>query len=139
MSFGARLTAARKRKGLTQEQLGKGLGTDGKDAGKAVVYGWEKDQHMPRVDQLTLMCERLDESADHLLFGTPSRADFPPGLVELMNSVAALPAKQRELVLLQMKTSLQLGQETLGPNGSPGKGERSEQEPISSPVRRKST
>jgi transcriptional regulator with XRE-family HTH domain len=72
MSFGTRLRALREQKGLTQDGLGKGLGTAGADAGKAVVYGWEKDQHHPRVDQLMLICKRLGCSADYLLFGTES-------------------------------------------------------------------
>lgn len=72
MSFGTRLRTLREQKGLTQEGLGKGLGTAGADAGKAVVYGWEKDQHHPRVDQLMLICKRLGCSADYLLFGTES-------------------------------------------------------------------
>jgi transcriptional regulator with XRE-family HTH domain len=69
MSFGARLAAARKDAGLTQADLGLGLGTDGADASKSVVYGWEKDQHYPRVDQLMLICRKLRVSADFLLFG----------------------------------------------------------------------
>lgn len=76
MSFGERLAAARKDAGLTQQELGRGLGTDGADASKSVVYGWEKDQHHPRVDQLILICERLGVSADYLLFGT--HPDFTP-------------------------------------------------------------
>lgn len=69
MSFGARLAAARKDAGMTQTELGKGLGTDGSDASKSVVYGWEKDQHYPRVDQLMVICRKLGCSSDYLLFG----------------------------------------------------------------------
>ena len=75
MSFGVRLTKARKAMSMTQQELGKGLGTDGKDATKSVVYGWEKGQHFPRVDQLVLICERLKCGADHLLFGGQSLSD----------------------------------------------------------------
>jgi transcriptional regulator with XRE-family HTH domain len=81
MTFGMRLTAARKHAGLTQQELGRGLGTDGADASKSVVYGWEKDQHYPRVDQLVLICERLKCSADYLLFGRESQ--FTPEAREL--------------------------------------------------------
>lgn len=67
----------RKLRGMTQTELGKGLGTDGADVGKQVVYGWEKDQHYPRVDQLILICEKLSCSADHLLFGNGAMTISP--------------------------------------------------------------
>lgn len=73
-SFGRRLARVRQERGLTQAELGEGLGTDGKDAGKQVVYGWEKDQHYPRVDQLMLICAKLGISADFLLFGDEAAA-----------------------------------------------------------------
>lgn len=74
MEFGERLATLRKAKGLSQDALGKGLGTpdeDGKrtDAGKQVVLGWEKGRHFPKVDQFALICNRLGCSSDYLLFG----------------------------------------------------------------------
>lgn len=72
MTFGERLAKARVDKNLTQTELGEGLGTDGADASKSVVYGWEKDQHHPRADQLVLICKKLGCSADYLLFGAVS-------------------------------------------------------------------
>lgn len=99
MTFGARLTAARRLKKLTQEGLGKGLGTDGKDASKAVVYGWEKDQHFPRVDQLVLICKKLDASADNLLFGHPTIGALPADLAELVTSINALHGPARDFVI----------------------------------------
>lgn len=73
-SFGRRLAAARARAKLTQAQLGEGLGTKGEPTTKQTVYGWEKDQHYPRVDQLMLICEKLGISADFLLFGDEAAA-----------------------------------------------------------------
>lgn len=100
MSFGSRLTEARKRKGLTQEALGKGLGTDGKDASKAVVYGWEKDQHFPRVDQLAMICERLEASADQLLFGIQAPpSGLLPDVAELARAVNDLHETPRRFVI----------------------------------------
>jgi transcriptional regulator with XRE-family HTH domain len=75
-SFGKRLAARRAQKELRQEDLGKGLGTRGKDVGKSVVYGWEKDQHHPRVDQLLLLCQKLGCGADWLLFGQSGEWPF---------------------------------------------------------------
>lgn len=101
MTFGVRLRLAREQKGLTQEGLGKGLGTRGKDVGKSVVYGWEKDQHFPRADQLALICQALGVDADYLLFGkgglqTPS-AEWPFPKVPL-DRIAALPDDDRGYV-----------------------------------------
>lgn len=70
------MASLRKAKNMTQQELGKGLGTDGSDAGKQVVYGWEKDQHYPRVDQLMLICKKLGVSADFLLFGEASSTRY---------------------------------------------------------------
>lgn len=81
MTFGARLAKQRERLGLSQTDLGKGLGTDGEDASKSVVLGWEKDRHSPRADQLKMICERLQCSADFLLFGQAER--WPLDLVPM--------------------------------------------------------
>jgi transcriptional regulator with XRE-family HTH domain len=94
MTFGERLRDARKAKNLTLEQLGVGLGTDGKDATKAVVWGWEKGQHFPRVDQLALICARLKCNAHFLLFGEgQAGAESLPadamGLAERLDGIKA--------------------------------------------------
>jgi transcriptional regulator with XRE-family HTH domain len=99
MSFGKRLTEARKKKGLTQEQLGKGLATDGQDASKSVVYGWEKDQHFPKVDQLVLICNKLGCSADYLLFGGSVAPALAPEIAAVAMQINNLPDTQRELIL----------------------------------------
>ena len=81
MTFGNRLAELRKSRKMTQSDLGRGLGTDGVDVGKQVVYGWVKGLHFPRVDQLLMICARLGCSADYLLLGT-ERA-LSPQAVEL--------------------------------------------------------
>jgi transcriptional regulator with XRE-family HTH domain len=88
MTFGTRLAAARRDAGLTQQELGQGLGTDGANASKSVVYGWEKDQHAPRVDQLMMICERLSCSADYLLFG--KQANLTPEALRIAGWVDKL-------------------------------------------------
>lgn len=94
MSFGKRLAALRKRLGMTQAELGLELGTDGKHASKSVVYGWEKDQHYPRVDQLILICKKLHCSADHLLFGgAPPMASA--AFIEAQQALAKLSGSER--------------------------------------------
>lgn len=116
MSFGARLTQARKEKGLTQDGLGKGLGTDGKDAGKAVVYGWEKDQHYPRVDQLVLICKKLEVTADYLLFGKVEASSLAPDVLRTIQDLERLPKADRDnllSLLAQMVEAKQLQQQRL--------------------------
>lgn len=113
MSFGARLTEARKRKGLTQSQLGEGLGTDGADCSKAVVYGWEKDQHFPRVDQLALICARLGVSADFLLFGHIAQPGLLPEAVEIASTITQLPKLQREWVVPTVRSTIAAAKATI--------------------------
>lgn len=114
MTFGARLTQARKDKKLTQEQLGKRLGTEGKDAGKAVVSGWEKDQHHPRADQLAQICERLGCSADFLLFGKVDQSGLRPDVAGMAAEVNALPEIQRNAVMAVIRQSIALAVQSLG-------------------------
>lgn len=65
--FGRRLRAARAAAGLTQTQVGQGMGIDGEDLNKAAISNWETERNGPSVKQLRLLCERLNVSADHLL------------------------------------------------------------------------
>jgi DNA-binding XRE family transcriptional regulator len=67
-SFGERLRQARRAKGLTQAQLGEGMGRmDGRSIQKAAVCSWEAGNTFPNVPQLRLLCERLEVSADELI------------------------------------------------------------------------
>lgn len=93
MEFGDRLRLLREQAGLSQDELGKGLGARRKgaspvDAGKQVVLGWEKNRHFPKADQLAGICEKLGCSADYLLFGGqaplgPFRGIDPSKLTQL--------------------------------------------------------
>lgn len=99
MSFGKRLAEVRKGLGLTQEALGKGLATGGEDASKSVVYGWEKDQHYPRVDQLVLICEKLKCSADYLLFGKEATGALTPEVAQIATEIDSIAEPERGRVL----------------------------------------
>lgn len=66
-TFGARLAEARRNAGLTQAQLGEGLGPDGRDLQKATVSSWEVGASQPSASQIAKLCERLCVSADYLL------------------------------------------------------------------------
>lgn len=108
MSFGTRLTEVRKRKGLTQEALGKGLATHGEDASKSVVYGWEKDQHFPKVDQLVLICNKLGCSSDYLLFGREGSSSLSPEAAAIAADIDTLQGQRREQVLLMCRQAISL-------------------------------
>ena len=112
MTFGKRLAAVRKERGLTQQDLGRGLGTDGADAGKQVVYGWEKDQHFPKVDQLILICRKLKCSADYLLFGVQ---DGSPRLIHAKQAVQELTDEERLALFATIQGPPALGGEKLPP------------------------
>lgn len=110
MTFGSQLKKAREAKKLTQEQLGKGLGTDGKDLSKSVVYGWEKDQHFPRVDQLALICSRLGCSADFLLFGAESVTQLSPESAQLAQEIDTFKGEVRKHIIRLCKETIRFAQ-----------------------------
>lgn len=66
-TFGSRLSALRRQRGLTQQDLGKGLAPDGSDVSDAAVSAWETNRNQPSVRQLQLICQRLNASANELL------------------------------------------------------------------------
>jgi transcriptional regulator with XRE-family HTH domain len=101
MTFGERLAAARKSKGMSQAELGAGLAEHGADAGKQVVSGWENNRHPPNARQLALICKRLDKSADHLLFGYEG---LSPVAAEAARVIDALEPHDKERLLAIVRT-----------------------------------
>jgi transcriptional regulator with XRE-family HTH domain len=99
MTFGSRLREVRKAKNLSQEALGALLGGN-EPATKQTVYGWEKDKHFPRVDQLALLCEKLGCSADYLLLGSnPPAKPISSEAAEVAYLIDALdPTRKKALI-----------------------------------------
>ena len=64
MSIGSNLTAARKAKGFTQEQLAERLGVSFQ-----AVSAWERDAYLPEAGKLAALASALNISADLLLRG----------------------------------------------------------------------
>ncbi len=62
MSFGKRLLEARKRKGISQDELAKHLGTKGPAIGR-----YERDEMKPSIEAAAKMAELLDVSLDYLV------------------------------------------------------------------------
>lgn len=77
MTFGEKLTRARKQKGLSQEELAGKL-----DITRQTISKWELDQSTPELSYLKRLCEILEVSADELLWerfpemATPPTAEF---------------------------------------------------------------
>lgn len=66
-TLGARIAAARRAAGLTQDQLGQGMGPEGSDLGKGAISSWEVDRSQPGAAQVAILASRLGVSADYLL------------------------------------------------------------------------
>ena len=49
--FGARLSEARRNKGLTQEKASEALGI-----GRSTIAGWESGAHLPEMDKISAIC-----------------------------------------------------------------------------------
>lgn len=62
MSFGKRLLDARKRKGISQDELAQHLGTKG-----PVIGRYERDEMKPSIEVASNMAEFLDVSLDFLV------------------------------------------------------------------------
>jgi transcriptional regulator with XRE-family HTH domain len=71
MSFGKRLQEARKKKGLSQEDIAKELKT------KAPVIGrYERDEMKPSIDVATKIADLLEVSLDYLVGKTDVKIDI---------------------------------------------------------------
>ena len=73
MTTGERIAKARKAKGLSQEQLGAGLGVTAQ-----AVSSWERNEYLPETKNLAPLCETLDLSLDALLGGTEHDWELKP-------------------------------------------------------------
>jgi len=70
MSFGQRLLEARKKAGLSQEDIAKQLGTKGPAIGR-----YERDEMKPSIEVAAKMSEILDVSLDYLVGKTDVQID----------------------------------------------------------------
>jgi len=70
MSFGSRLLEARKKKGISQEEIAKFLNTKG-----PVIGRYERDEMKPSIEVAAKMADYLDVSLDFLVGATDSQVD----------------------------------------------------------------
>ncbi|ARB46528.1 helix-turn-helix transcriptional regulator [Alloalcanivorax xenomutans] len=106
--FHLRLKAARKRLGLTQEQLAAEL-----EVTKAAVSAWENDRDRPGFRHLPLLKSVLGISLDELVYGEADGGlpEVPEALFArnkaeeaLLRTFRRMPVKRRQALLALMET-----------------------------------
>jgi transcriptional regulator with XRE-family HTH domain len=91
MSFGSRLLQARKKKGISQEDLAGHLGTKGPAIGR-----YERDEMKPSIDAATKMATVLEVSLDWLVGNTDDELDA--ATLRRIQDINKLSQKDKELV-----------------------------------------
>jgi transcriptional regulator with XRE-family HTH domain len=91
MSFGKRLLEARKRKGISQDELAKHLGTKGPAIGR-----YERDEMNPSIEAAAKMAELLDVSLDYLVGKTDVLLDSK--ITNRITEIQKLSAEEQKTV-----------------------------------------
>jgi ribosome-binding protein aMBF1 (putative translation factor) len=92
MSFGKRLTEARKKKGLSHDELAKSLSTKG-----PVIGRYERDEMKPSIDVATKIADLLGVSLDYLVGNSDELLDKPT--LNRIMEVQKLPEEKRNFIL----------------------------------------
>jgi len=95
MSFGSRLLQARKKKGMSQEELAKMLGTKGPAIGR-----YERDEMKPSIEAAAKMAQILDVSLDWLAGHTDLELDKK--MIQRIQQVTKMSEKDREHVFAML-------------------------------------
>jgi transcriptional regulator with XRE-family HTH domain len=91
MSFGKRLTQARKKKSISQEELATQLNTKG-----PVIGRYERDEMKPSIEAATKMAQLLEVSLDWLVGTTDMELDT--NTLNRIQDINKLNQKDKELV-----------------------------------------
>jgi transcriptional regulator with XRE-family HTH domain len=91
MSFGKRLLDARKRKGVSQDELAQHLGTKG-----PVIGRYERDEMKPSIEVAAKMAELLDVSLDFLVGKTDVLIDSK--ILNRISEIQKLSADEQKTV-----------------------------------------
>jgi transcriptional regulator with XRE-family HTH domain len=92
MSFGKRLTEARKKKGLSQDELAKSLSTEG-----PVIGRYERDEMKPSIDVATKIADIFGVSLDYVVGNSDEQLDKPK--LNRIMEVQKLPEEKRNFIL----------------------------------------
>ena len=106
MTTGEKIAAARKAKHLTQEALAELL-----QVTFQAVSGWERDESLPDVPHLQLLCRTLDLSMDSLLSGENTSWTFREKLFDEERMYTYLKAKAQAYSLPQTLKALPFARE----------------------------
>lgn len=91
MSFGKRLLEARKKKGISQEEMAAMLGTKGSAVGR-----YERDEMKPSIEAASKMAKILEVSLDWLVGNTDAELDT--ATLNRIQDINKLSSKDKELV-----------------------------------------
>jgi transcriptional regulator with XRE-family HTH domain len=92
MTFGEHITTLRKRKGISQADLGKSVGTSGDIIGK-----YERDEVKPSIEVAAKIADALEVSLDFLVGKTSVELDSKT--LKRMQDIAKLPDENKNFVL----------------------------------------
>jgi transcriptional regulator with XRE-family HTH domain len=93
MAFGERLTVVRKRKKLSQSDVGKKIGINGDAYGR-----YERGEVRPTIEMAVKIAEALEVSLDYLAGKTDTELDN--ATLKRLQDVTRLPDKEKESVFV---------------------------------------
>jgi transcriptional regulator with XRE-family HTH domain len=93
MTFGERLTVVRKRKKLSQSDVGKKIGINGDAYGR-----YERNEVRPTIEMAVKIAEALEVSLDYLAGKTDTELDN--ATLKRLQDVTRLPDKEKEHVFV---------------------------------------
>ena len=99
MSFGKRLTEARKKKNISQEELAKMLKTKG-----PVIGRYERDEMKPSIEAAANMADILEVSLDYLVGKADEHLD--KSTLNRILEVQKLPTDKKDFVLNMIDMAL---------------------------------
>ena len=77
-TFGSRMKDARRKKGLTQQQVAEAL-----DVNHSNVSQWESDKHTPQFSAIVAFCQKTGVSLDWLVLGREPNAGYDKRINDL--------------------------------------------------------
>lgn len=92
MTLGQQMTALRKKKGLSQADLGKAVGTSGDIIGR-----YERDEVKPSIEVAVKIADTLEVSLDYLVGKT---SELDKTTLKRIEEVSKLPAEARSQVYM---------------------------------------
>ncbi len=95
MTFGERLTLVRKRKNLSQADIGKKIAINGDAYGR-----YERNEVKPTIEMATKISEALEVSLDYLVGKTDFELD--DAMIARIQEVSKLSPKDREHILVTL-------------------------------------